>query len=157
MNFLEQLVAEWYQYEGYLVRSNVRYGRRRRGGWVGEIDVIAFRPETEEFIHIEASTDSDSWEKRKKVFNKKFSDAKEYYLETFSFKNRHIRPKKVVIVGLSKSREPNPLGEDIQYISIPDFIQMISVEMRRKNPKNDIMPESYPLMRAIQYSVNFIE
>lgn len=155
MNFLEQLAAEWYQYKGYLIRTNVHFGRRQGGGWVGEMDVIAFKPEADEFIHIEASTDSKSWEKRKKDFNKKFSDAKKYYLEAFSFKSKHIKPKKVVIVGLSKSNEVNPLGEEIKYISIPDFIHMVTNEMRGKSPKNDAMPESYPLMRAIQFAVNF--
>lgn len=31
-NHLEQLVAEWYEFEGYFVRRNVMVGRRPSGG-----------------------------------------------------------------------------------------------------------------------------
>lgn len=42
MNFLEQLVSEWYSYRGFYVRENVRVGLRDRGGYQGELDVVAF-------------------------------------------------------------------------------------------------------------------
>ncbi len=44
MNFLEQLVAEWYAYKGYFVRTNIKFGKRIRGGYEGEMDVVAFDP-----------------------------------------------------------------------------------------------------------------
>ena len=34
-NFLEELVAEWYEYKGYFVRRNVRVGPRAKGGYEG--------------------------------------------------------------------------------------------------------------------------
>jgi hypothetical protein len=34
---LEQLVAEWYEFQGYFVRRNVRVGRRLKGGHDGEL------------------------------------------------------------------------------------------------------------------------
>src|SRR5690349_2182454 len=43
-NFLEQLVAEWYEFQGYFVRRNVRVGPRAGGGHAGELDVVAFHP-----------------------------------------------------------------------------------------------------------------
>ena len=44
MNFLEQLVAEWYEFNGYFVRRNVKVGPRAKGGHDGELDVVAFHP-----------------------------------------------------------------------------------------------------------------
>jgi len=41
MNFLEQLVAEWYEWQGYFVCVNRKYGKRPGGGWTGEADVLA--------------------------------------------------------------------------------------------------------------------
>ena len=32
MNYLEQLAAEWYEYSGYFVRTNVRARKRKMGG-----------------------------------------------------------------------------------------------------------------------------
>jgi len=60
MNFLEQLLAEWYQYKGYYVRQNIRIGKRNNGGYAGEIDILAYHPKTEIIVHIEASSDTYS-------------------------------------------------------------------------------------------------
>lgn len=58
MNFLEQPVSEWYAYQGYYVRENVRVSPRDRGGYKGELDVVAFHPETGELVHVETSMDA---------------------------------------------------------------------------------------------------
>ena len=58
MNFLEKLAAEWYEYKGYFVRTNVRFGKRPKGGYIGEMDVVAYNPEKQDFVHIETSTDA---------------------------------------------------------------------------------------------------
>jgi len=55
MNFLEQLISEWYAHKGYFVRTNIKFGRLSHGGWKGEIDVVAYEPKSKEFIHVETS------------------------------------------------------------------------------------------------------
>lgn len=50
MNFLEQLVAEWYEYKGYFCRTNIRFGETGHDGHIGEMDVVAFHPKTKEFV-----------------------------------------------------------------------------------------------------------
>lgn len=170
MNFLEQLAAEWYEYKGYFIRTNIRFGRNAtgRGGNVGEIDVIAYKPETQEFIHIESSTDSNSWAERKVIFERKFTDARKYYQEIFPFKTLEIKPKQIAIVGFnvtpiqdaipwkSISPEESPLGDIIiEVIFVPDFVKRITNELKLKNPVQEAVPEGYPLLRAIQYSSFF--
>ncbi|MCG2694847.1 hypothetical protein L6261_02065 [Candidatus Parcubacteria bacterium] len=167
MNFLEQLATEWYEYKGYFVRTNLRFGKnaKGRGGNVGEMDVIAYEPDTKKFVHIESSTDANSWEKRKKIFEKKFSDARQYYMEVFPFKRINIKPKQIAIVGFNLNHSPEsnswkstaPDGSlwgdiEIEVIHIPKFLQMINEELKNKDPQKDAIPESYPLLRAIQYS-----
>ena len=51
MNFLEQLVAEWYGYRDYFIRTNVKFGKRSKGGYTGEVDVLAVKPQERELIH----------------------------------------------------------------------------------------------------------
>jgi hypothetical protein len=62
-NFLEQLAAEWYEFSGYFVRRNVHVGRRARGGWECELDVVAFNPKRKHLIHLEPSMDALHWDK----------------------------------------------------------------------------------------------
>ena len=57
MNFLEQVIAEWFSHKGYFVKTNIKFGKLPSGGFAGEVDVVAFHPQTRELVHIEASTD----------------------------------------------------------------------------------------------------
>src|SRR5947207_2784687 len=77
-NFLEQLVVEFYEYQGYFVRQNVMVGRRAAGGYECELDVVAFQPEKNELVHIEPSMDANSWDDREKRYRKKFEAGKKY-------------------------------------------------------------------------------
>ncbi len=60
-NHLEQLLAEWYEFQGYYLRRNVLVGKRPQGGYACELDIVGFHPVTRHLIHIEASLDADSW------------------------------------------------------------------------------------------------
>jgi hypothetical protein len=79
VNFLEQLVAEWYAYRGFFVRTNIKFGKRGKGGYKGEMDVVAFHPQGRTLVHIEASSDAYSWPKRKEMFRKKFQIEEQLY------------------------------------------------------------------------------
>ncbi len=63
-NHLEQLVAEWYEFQGYFVRKNINVGKRLRGGYECELDIVAFHPKTKKLVQVETSMDADSWDKR---------------------------------------------------------------------------------------------
>lgn len=83
-NFLESLVAEWYEFQGYFVRRNRRVGKRQRGGFEGELDVVAFCPKKNHLAHIEVSSDADSWATRESRLTKKFECGRKYIPELFS-------------------------------------------------------------------------
>jgi hypothetical protein len=150
MNFLEQLAAEWYQYKGYFVRTNIKFGRRSRGGWEGEMDVVAYDPNNQEFLHIETSTDAKSHQEREIKFKKKFSTAKPYYRRMFPFKGSKL--KQIAILGFNRPKVDLNFGEGVEVLSIPEFLNQITNELSLKNPAADAIPETYPLLRAIQYS-----
>lgn len=71
-NHLERLVAEWLEFKGYFVRCNVNVGIFPRGGYAGELDVVAYHPIENRLIHIETSTDAATWQEREERFKKKF-------------------------------------------------------------------------------------
>ena len=91
MNFLEQLVAEWYAYQGFFVRTNIKFGKRPRGGYEGEMDVVAFEPKERVLVHIETSGDADSWTVRRKRFEKKFRAAEKHYRDVFAWDYREVK------------------------------------------------------------------
>ncbi len=75
---LETLIHEYLEWQGYLVRRNVKVGRRAKGGWEMELDLIGYNPTTMHLVHYEPSLDAFSWDKRELRFKKKFSAAEKY-------------------------------------------------------------------------------
>jgi len=156
MNFLEQLAAEWYEYNGCFVRRNSRARKRQQGGWDVELDVLALNPHTGELIHLEASGDASSWEQRKVRFlNKKFVLRQDDYERIVGGAARSIR--KVALVGWTKSTSADlNWGDGIEVKLIPSFFQEIIASLRERPFIRDAVPEErFPLLRAIQLALTY--
>lgn len=153
MNFLEQLVAEWYAYQGYFVRTNIKFGKRARGGYKGEIDVMAFDPKGKTLVHLETSSDAEAWKQRQERFQKKFEMATKHYKSIFNFEFEKVR--KIVIVGFSKPKSSIDFGDNIELVLIPEIMVQITEEMKKLDPMKTAIPEGYSLLRAVQFAVWF--
>jgi hypothetical protein len=152
MNFLEQLTAEWYSYKGYFVRTNVKINKRTQGGWDNELDVLAFKV-SGELIHVESSWDADSWEQRKRKFlTKKFVLTPAEYEKHVGAKISTLR--RIALVGLGHSTKADlDWGGGIEVVLIPNFIADISKELALKDPLQDVVPEGFPRLRAMQLAL----
>lgn len=153
MNFLEQLAAEWFTLQRYFVRTNVKFGRRTEGGWSGEMDVAAFHPQTGQLVHAETSMDADRWEERRKRFARKFSTAQDRLSELFRFEIRDVR--RIAVVGFSHEGRALALGEGIEVKSLAQFVREICEGLRVRHPLKEAVPESLPLLRAMQFAVHW--
>ena len=153
MNFLEQLIGEWFSYKGYFVRTNIKLNKRLKGGWDNELDVLAYSAKTGELIHAESTWDAASWPKRKERFlRKKFVYTHAEYETLVGVKIARVR--KIALVGLGQSTKSDlNWGQSIEVVLIPHFIAEISKELTSKNPLNDIVPEGFPRLRAMQFAL----
>lgn len=153
MNFLEQLLSEWYSYQGYYVRENVRVGLREKGGYAGELDVVAFHPESEEIVHVETSMDAFSWEKRREVFAKKFSRGEQYIPKRFPFAN-DLRQE--AVFGYPRStRDDVRLGKDVTVYLMPELVDEIEAKLAESTIESGVVPENLPLLRAMQFALDY--
>lgn len=154
MSHLENLISEYYNWKGYLVKRNIKVGKLSHGGWEMELDVIAFDPHTGHLIHLEPSIDAHSWAKREERFTKKFTSARKYILsEVFTWLDSNIEIEQVAVLI------SHPKGRDFlagaKIVSIDELL----AEIRRNVvacgivAKNAI-PEQYPLLRTLQLSYN---
>ena len=151
MNHLENLIRQYYEWKGYIVRSNIKVGRLSHGGWEGELDVVAFHPETKHLIHLEPSIDANTWEKRKERFSKKFKAGKKYICkEVFTWLPSDMPIEQVAVLITSTHKK---LGGG-EVISIDEFAQKVisDVETQGKMRKNAI-PEHFDLLRTIQLTI----
>lgn len=154
MNFLESLAAEWYAIQGYFVRTNIKANPRKKGGYDNEIDVLAFLPATGKLVHLEASWDALSWEKREQRYlSKKFVFSPEQYADIIGTVPDNIQKR--AIIGTSKSQPKEIWGEDIEVTTVPNFVAQIAKEMKKRHPMRDVIPETYTCLRSFQFALAY--
>ena len=151
MNHLEELIRQYYEWRGYVVRSNVKVGRLTHGGWSGELDIVAYHPQTEHLIHLEPSIDANSWDIREKRFKKQFAAGREYIgSEVFPWVAKST-PVEQVAVLITSSRTALAGG---RVWSIDELIKEIrNIVIDTGVMAKSAIPEEYDLLRTIQMTV----
>ena len=153
MNHLEQLVAEWYEYNGYFVRRNVYVGKRAKGGYECELDVIAFHPENAHLVHVEPSMDAHTWVKREERYKKKFSAGKKYIPQIFTGLAIPDHIEQIALLGFASNKNVKELAGG-KIVTVADLYLDITNGLRGKKISQNAVPEQFSLLRTIQYCVD---
>ncbi len=149
-NYLEQIVAEWYEYQGYFVRKNVMVGKRPNGGYAGELDIIAFSPVKNHLVHIEPSMDAHSWEKREARYKKKFDLGRTYIPSLFEGFKLPKTIEQIALMGFaSKATHTKLAGGTI--LLVPELLEQIFTVLKEKNIYANAVSENMPLLRTLQF------
>jgi hypothetical protein len=153
-NFLEQLVAEWYELQGFFVRRNVLVGSRARGGYESELDVVAFHPGRGEVVHIEPSMDSSKWDERERRYANKFAAGRKYIPSLFhGVSDKHtIRQIAILVYGGRGNRRTLGGGELIFADAL--FVEIMN-DVKTRSIHKAMVPEQYPLLRTLQFVAEY--
>lgn len=152
MSHFETLIVEYLDWQGYLVRRNIKVGRLKHGGWEMELDVIGFHPVSHDLVHYEPSVDAHPWEKREKRYLKKFSAARKLiFKEVFPWLPPSTPLRQIAIFPTHPKGRKSIAGGGL--ISIDEFV----AEVRNKvmecgAASRGAISENYPLLRTIQFS-----
>jgi len=149
VNHLEELVAEWYEYQGYFVRRNVRVGRRPGGGHECELDVVAFHPVTKKLVQIEPSTDATSWATREMRYAKKFAAGKRHIPRLFQGLDVPNEIDQVALFLIGGNRGGAPIAGG-RVLLVKELIVEILSALAGKRLYSEAVPESFPLIRTLQ-------
>ena len=153
-NYLEQLVAEWYEYQGYFVRRNVLVGKRDAGGHEGELDIVAFNPVKSHLVHIEPSMDADSWKQREDRYKRKFDTGKKYIPKMFAgFKLPQEIEQIALLVFASKKNHSTLGGGKIMLIT--ELLRDIFATLRNKALATEAVPEHLSILRSFQFVIEY--
>lgn len=150
MSHLENLIAEYYDWSGYLVKKNLKVGRLKHGGWEMELDIVAFHPQTKHLVHVEPSIDAHAWEMREKRFEKKFTAGEKYmFSSVFPWLDPKTPVERIAILVSHPAGRDELCGAKIQ--SIDEFVRQVRHDIAKcgKMASNAI-PEMYPLLRTMQ-------
>lgn len=150
MNYLEDLVAEWYEFQGYFVRRNVLVGKRSEGGYECELDVVAFDPESRHLVHIEASMDAHSWEKRDERFAKKFRAGQKYIPKLFQGLDLPNRIEKIALLGYGSRKNRTTVGGG-EILLVSDLLREILNHLKDQRIASNAVPQDKPILRTLQY------
>jgi hypothetical protein len=150
MSHLEDLIAEFYDWSGYLVKRNLKVGKLSHGGWEMELDIIAFHPTTKHLVHLEPSIDAHSWDTRESRFKKKFDSGYKYmFSSVFPWLDKDTPVERIAVLVSHPQGKDELCGAKI--ISIDEFMLLVKEKVSGcgKMAKNAI-PEQYPLLRTVQ-------
>ena len=155
-NHLESLVAEWYELRGYFIRRNVQVGKRPKGGYECELDVVGFHPEQRSLVQIEPSLDADGWAKREARYSKKFDLGRKYIPGLFPGMAipKHIDQIALFVYGGGKSRERIAGG---RVVFIREFMEEIRAGIRHRKVAHAAIPQGLPLLRTLQFAAEYWE
>jgi hypothetical protein len=152
MSHLETLIAEYLEWQGFLIRRNTKVGRLAHGGWEMELDVVGFHPQSGTLVHYEPSIDALSWEIRESRYRKKFEAGRKFILkEMFPWLPTSTALQQVAVFPTHPRGRDTLAGGVI--ISIDELMAEIKAKVTACGPMNrNAISEQYPLLRTIQMS-----
>ena len=153
MNHLEQLVAEWLQYNRYFVRTSVLVGPRPRGGFQGELDVVGIHLGRNHLIHVECSLDADSIATREKRFGDKFARGRKFITEVFAGLPVDAAKLDPVAVLQFPNKGLSQLGGG-RLLHTRDLVHEIFEGLAGKSPASGAVPANLPLLRTLQLAAD---
>lgn len=151
MNHLEQLTAEWYEFRGYFVRRNVQVGKRPKGGYECELDVVAFCPVRKHLVHVEPSMDAHTWAKREERYTRKFAAGLKYIPELFEGLSLPSDIEQIALLGFASNANVKTLAGG-RVMTSADLLAEITEEIGSMRIAKAAIPEQYPLLRTIQFA-----
>lgn len=149
MNHLETLVSEWLSYNGYFTRSGVRVGKRAKGGHEGELDVVAFHPTKDHFLHVDCSVDARTWDDREKIFRRKLEIGRRYAPELFDGIEVPSELDQVIVHGFAGNVDLHRNLGGGRYMISKELVAEIMSDVP-KAFSSAAVPEYLPLIRTIQ-------
>jgi hypothetical protein len=154
INYLEQLIAEWYEYQGYFVRRNVLVGKRAKGGYECELDVVAFHPQTKHLVQIEPSMDAESWARREERYRKKFEAGRDYIPVLFDGLDLPDEIEQIAVLVFASKQNHETLGGG-RLVLAKELLEEIFREIRPKRLASDAIPEHLAILRSFQFVTEY--
>jgi len=149
MEYLEQLVREWYEYQGYFVRQDLWVGLEADGSYECDLSIVAFHPTRRHLSHIEPSFDLLSWEEREQHFLIKFEAGRKYLHRIFGGDAHLHIDHTALIVSSERPRAHTIAGGRV--VLVVDFLAEILASLCRLDMTTEVVPEQWALIRTLQF------
>jgi len=153
-NHLEDLVAEWYEFNGYFVRRNVQVGKRPKGGYECELDVVAFHPAERRLVQVEPSLDAHTWAEREARYSKKFAAGRKYIPALFAGLDLPSEIEQVAILVFASTSSRQTLAGG-RILLIGDFMRQVRAGLAKRSVARAGISEQFPLLRTLLFAAQY--
>lgn len=153
-NFLEQLISEWYEYRGYFVRRNVWVGKRAKGGYECELDIVAFHPGEGRLVQLEPSMDAASWAQREKRYQKKFEAGRKYIPSLFEGVRIPTEIDQIAVLVFASKRNRGTVGGG-KILLVGELLEQIFDVIQRTSIYSSAIPEQFSILRTLQFVAEY--
>jgi hypothetical protein len=150
LSHFEDLLAEYHDWRGYIVRRNIKVGRLSHGGWAGELDIVCYHPESHDLLHLEPSIEAESWAKKEARFTKKLAAGRKYiFSEVFPWLNGQTPLEQVAILVQRGKTRTILAGGRVR--TLDEVTHEIRADICKEGKMaSRAVSERYPLLRTIQ-------
>jgi hypothetical protein len=153
-NYLEQLVAEWYEHKGYFIRRNVNVGKRKKGGFECELDIVGFHPTKKHLVQVEPSVDASSWAERERRYRKKFEAGRKYIPSLFEGFTLPEEIEQIAVFAYASKKTHETLAGG-KIVLMTDLLEEIFNELRSRSILSSSIPEQQPILRTLQIVAHY--
>lgn len=153
MDYLEQLAREWYEYQGYFVRTDLWVGLAYDGSYECELDVVAYHPLRHRIVQIEPSFDLLSTDERTEHFRSKFEAGRKYLHRLFGA-TAHCELEQIALIVAGDSAKVRSIA-GARVVLLSDFLREILSTLEAVDLASGIVPEQWPLVRTLHFVARY--
>lgn len=148
-DYLQQLLGEWYEYQGYFLHRDLWVGLDANGDYECALDLVAFNPHKNRLVHLEMSADLLPWQDCQEHFITKFNASKKYLHRFIGFQPPATLEQIAVVVFADASHHRTVAGARILLMRelFAEFLQTL----RSFSVSSVPMPSQWPLLRTLQF------
>lgn len=155
MEHLEQLLQEWYEYQGYFVRRNLWVGLELDGSYECELNLVAFHPVKNHLVHVEPCEDLLSWEEREKHLRLKFGAGTKYLHRMFGYQPRTTIEQLALVVFPDAAHRRSVAGGKV--VTLAELLGEVLARLAQFSLAAEVVSEQWPLLRTLQYVAEYRE
>lgn len=130
------------------MRVSVQVGKRAKGGFEGELDVIGVDLARAHALHIECSLDALSDAKRQERFAGKFERGRRYYRHAFPGLELPNEIEQIALLQFASGNVRSMGGARL--VTVREFVNEILEGLKGTSPASSAVPSNLPLLRTLQ-------
>ena len=136
------------------MRRNIFVGKRAKGGYECELDIVAFHPQNKHLVHIEPSLDADSWSIRETCYKKIFEAGRKYIPGLFKGLDIPADIEQYSVLVFASGVNHTTIGGG-RVVIVDTLLRDIFHELRDKHLASNAIPEHLIILRSFQFATEY--